>query len=139
MTPFKQMNGNFYRAYSFVTFKVISALILPFPRPLRQYKNLPAQILHLHTTEMRCYRIPTAISAKSGYHSNQNHQKSKGTVHFPNRAYLYHFSLSGKSFVMLFAHIAIVDALCRNADVPGAIIPQKPIRSNAELNRSMKL
>ena len=41
MTPFKQMNGNFYRAYSFVTFKVISALILPFPRPLRQYKKPP--------------------------------------------------------------------------------------------------
>ena len=35
------MNGNFYRAYSFVTFKVISALILPFPRPLRQYKKPP--------------------------------------------------------------------------------------------------
>ena len=61
MTPFKQMNGNFYRAYSFVTFKFISALILPFSRPLRQYKNLPAQILQLHTTEMRCYRKPTAI------------------------------------------------------------------------------
>lgn len=36
MTPFKQMNGNFYRAYSFVTLKSY---------PL----DLPSQILHLHT------------------------------------------------------------------------------------------
>ena len=127
MTPFKQMNGNFYRAYSFVTFKVISALILSFPRPLRQYKNLPAQILHLHTTEMRCYRIPTAISAKSGYHSS----KVKGTVLFTNRApycrkSILHLCSSAKSFYSLIAKkpIHIPSALNARHFAPHVYLPR---------------
>lgn len=47
------------------------------------------------------------------------------------------FSLLSEGFfrtgVMLFAQIAIVEALCRNADVVGAITPNKPSSSRDEL------
>ena len=36
--------------------------------------------------------------------------------------------------VMLLAQIAMVEALCRNAEVVGAIMPNKPSSSSDELN-----
>ncbi len=43
------------------------------------------------------------------------------------------------SFVMLFVQIAIVEALCRNADADGERIPISPDASRAELNTNIKL
>ena len=94
MTPYAY-ERQFNRAYSFVTFKKY---------PL---KILPVQILLLHTTESaaitsECNICKKRISAKR---QNQRHGPSVKTVPF------YYLSFSGKSFVMLFAHIAIVEAL----------------------------
>ena len=42
------------------------------------------------------------------------------------------------SFVMLFAHIPIVETLCKKADVVGERIPRKPPTSKLVLNVTMK-
>lgn len=58
-----------------------------------------------------------------------------------NNAYAFPVSSSVALFcffssmgVMLLAQIAMVEALCRNAEVVGAIMPNKPRSSSDELN-----